>query len=127
MKPDYPAIGSRLKEARQLQGMTQQELADILGVSVSYVKNTERGLKPSIAYLFSFSDVYSVSIEWLLKGVSPTQKVEVIPDPDLKDMIEILTTLMESDDQDLRGWTKIQFQKAFREYWEIHDEKKLRA
>ena len=71
--------------------------------------------------------MYSVSIEWLLKGVSPTQKVEVIPDSDLKDMIEILTTLMESDDQDLRGWTKIQFQKAFREYWEMHDEKKLRA
>ncbi|EJP30162.1 hypothetical protein HMPREF1147_2091 [Selenomonas sp. FOBRC9] len=42
-------------------------------------------------------------------------------------MIEILTALMESTNTDLRGWTKIQFQNAFREYCEIHDEKKMQA
>lgn len=127
MKPDYSSIGLRLKEIRQKRGMTQKEVAEIIGVSVSYVKNTERGLKPSIEYLFSFSNEHSVSIDWLLKGVQPTQKIEVIPDPDLKDMIDILTTLMGSSNADLRGWTKIQFQNAFREYWEIHDEKKMQA
>ena len=126
MKPDYSSIGLRLKEIRQQQGITQKEVAEIIGVSVSYVKNTERGSKPSIEYLFSFSDEYSVSIDWLLKGVQVAQKIEVIPDPELKDMIEILTALMESTNTDLRGWTKIQFQNAFREYCEIHDEKKCR-
>lgn len=127
MKLDYSSVGLRLKEIRQQRGITQKEVAEIIGVSVSYVKNTERGSKPSIEYLFSFSDEYSVSIDWLLKGVHSTQKIEVIPDPDLKDMIDILTALMGSSNSDLRGWTKIQFQNAYREYCEIHDEKKMQA
>ena len=127
MKPDYSSVGLRLKEIRQQRGITQKEVAEIIGVSVSYVKNTERGSKPSIEYLFSFSDEYSVSIDWLLKGVHSTQKIEVIPDPDLKDMIDILTEIMSDPDPRRRAWATIQFEDAFRSYCTLHDEKKMQA
>ena len=127
MKPDYSSVGLRLKEIRQQRGITQKEVAEIIGVSVSYVKNTERGSKPSIEYLFSFSDEYSVSIDWLLKGVHSTQKIEVIPDPDLKGMIDILTEIMSDPDPRRRAWATIQFEDAFRSYCTLHDEKKMQA
>lgn len=79
MKPDYKAIGSRLKEARNLKNMTQQKLADSMDISVSYVKNTERGGKPSIEYLLVVADKCHVSLDWLLTGV------HVGPDKQLED------------------------------------------
>ena len=135
MNPDYAATGLRLKEARNKKQLTQKELADLAGVSVSYVKNTERGGKPSIEYLFSVSEICSVSVGWLLTGVqdvqmeteAQTQKVEAVFDPDLKRMIDVLKDLMESDNQNLRGWAIIQFENAFKEHCATLDQKKLHA
>ena len=135
MKPDYIEIGKRLKEARSFCGLRQQDVADAVHLSVSYVKNTERGIKPSIEYLFMVSYLCRVSIEWLLTGTgtgpgeqptpanapasqnSPqTQKIEAVFDPDLKRMIDILKTIMESDNPHLRSWAIIQFENAFKEH-----------
>lgn len=138
MKPDYTAIGTRLKEARNSKGITQQQLADIMGVSVSYVKNTERGGKPSIEYLLVVANECQVSTDWLLIGVqsipaeqgtsqATTQKIEAIFDPDLKDMMDVLKSLMENGDSDLRGWAKIQFKNAFKEHCAAVEEKKHHA
>ena len=135
MKPDYLAIGARLKEIRHQKELTQQALADSIGVSVSYVKNIERGSKPSIEYLFSFAAIYSVSLDWLLKGVLPTslaapktiQKIEALSDPDLKRMIDILTEIMNDPDARRRTWAIIQFEDAFKSYYASLDEKKARA
>ncbi len=123
MKPNYISIGARLKEARKFNKLTQQKLADMMGVSVSYVKNTERGGKPSIEYLLVVADKCHVSIDWLLTGVennlddqTQTLKKETVFYPDLKMMIDILTNIMQGDDPDLRTWAKVQFKKAFAEY-----------
>ena len=37
-------IGKRLKEAREKSGMTQADLAEIVGVSVTYISSIERGI-----------------------------------------------------------------------------------
>ncbi|MDR2005907.1 MAG: helix-turn-helix domain-containing protein [Acidaminococcales bacterium] len=73
MTPDYLAIGKRLQEARKKSGLTQQALADLMGVSVSYIKSTERGNKPSIQYLFAVAYSCHVSFDWLLIGVYKNQ------------------------------------------------------
>ncbi|SCM81393.1 Helix-turn-helix domain protein [uncultured Sporomusa sp.] len=127
MKPDYVVIGLRLKEARNQVKITQQELAAFAGVSVSYVKNTERGGKPSLEYLLSVAEKCNKTIDWLLNRVhsdnkSQTQEVEAIFDPDLKQMVDVLKKLMESDNQHLRGWTIIQFQNAFKEHYTATDD-----
>jgi transcriptional regulator with XRE-family HTH domain len=138
MKPDYVAIGARLKEARTLSKITQQELANFMDVSVSYVKNTERGGKPSLEYLLVVSEKCQVSVDWLLTGVqkennrdientASTQKIEAVFDPDLKRMIDILKELMENENKNLRGWTIIQFEEAFKQHCATYDEKKDQA
>ena len=111
------------KRSRQL------ELAKAIGVSTQTVSSWKtRGSDPSAKLISSIADFLGVSTDYLLTGKeSQTKKIEVIPDPDLKDMIDILTALMGSSNSDLRSWTKIQFQNAFREYCEIHDEKKMQA
>ena len=117
----FELLGS--KRSRQL------ELAKAIGVSTQTVSSWKtRGSDPSAKLISSIADFLGVSTDYLLTGKeSQTKKIEVIPDPDLKDMIDILTALMGSSNSDLRGWTKIQFQNAFREYCEIHDEKKMQA
>ena len=37
MNIDYSAIGRRIKDRRKAQGMTQERLAEAMGVSVGYV------------------------------------------------------------------------------------------
>lgn len=40
----YEKIGKRVKEAREKIGMTQADLAENVGVSVTYISSIERGL-----------------------------------------------------------------------------------
>ncbi|MBU2701310.1 transcriptional regulator with XRE-family HTH domain [Sporomusaceae bacterium BoRhaA] len=126
-EPNYKEIGIRLREVRAK--LSQTAFGEPLGYKYGYVRDCEHGKKPSLEYLFKVSNFYNVSLEWLLKGIvlidDKAQKVEAISDPDLKNMIAILRDLMESDDPDLRGWTKVQFKTAFKEYYAAHDEKKL--
>lgn len=85
---------------------------------------------PGAWALVQLSELYGVSIDWILKGEVVksneyllAQKIEAISDPELEDMIAILKNLMASTDSDLRGWTKVQFKTAFKEYYGAHDEK----
>ena len=86
---------------------------------------------PGALALRNITKKIGCSVDWILTGVEPepqTQKVEAIFDPDLKDMIDVLKTLMESGDADLRGWAKIQFKNAFKDYLAmLEEEKKLHA
>ena len=135
MKPDYIAIGARLQEARKISKITQQELADYMGVSVSYIKNTERGGKPSIKYLLAVSEKCNVLIDWLLTGVYKNnegnlkarpikQMGEVITDPDLNEMIDIVKHIMDTDDNEQRIWAKIQLKRTFAEFYTNTQENK---
>ena len=131
IKPeDYPII-ERIKALRESSGLSQAKFASLIGVSSGNVGQWERySTLPGAIALRSIAQKLGCSVDWILTGdeLKPRiKKIEIIPDPDLNDMIEILTVLMESGDADLRGWTKVQFQKAFREHWEIHLEKKLQA
>lgn len=126
-EPDYKEVGKRLRKLRD--SLSRNVFADSLGgYSYAYIRDCENGKKPSIEYLLKVSNVYSVSLDWLIKGSTPidieAQKNEAVSDPDLRDMIAILRNLMESDDPDLRGWTKVQFKTAFKEYCATQDEKK---
>lgn len=59
--------GERIKELRTARGMTQQQLADRLGVSKQAVSNWEKGghqiARTSIE---SLSDIFNVEIDYLL-------------------------------------------------------------
>lgn len=131
---DLETLGQRLFYLRQQSNKTLQEVSDKTIVSRSNLGKYEKDtVQPSADAIISLCNFYKVSTDWLLKGNSSCsnmneQKNEVIFDPDLKMMIDILTDLMHNDNPDLRGWTKIQFQNAFKEHCATYeDEKKLHA
>ncbi len=57
----------RLKELRQINGLTQSQLADKLGCNQTAIGKYERGdLQPSIETLFKLADIFGCSIDYLL-------------------------------------------------------------
>ena len=71
-------ISERLREIRQNAGMTQEEVAEKIMVSRVTVSHWENGKSlPDIVSLISLSDLYSISLDELLKGDSKrTEKVK---------------------------------------------------
>ena len=62
-------ISEKLKEARQNSGMTQEDVANKIMVSRVTVSHWENGKSlPDIVSLISLSDLYSISLDELVKG-----------------------------------------------------------
>lgn len=61
-------IGSRLKNARNEKGITQEHAAELLGVSRQTISNWENNKSyPDIISVIKMSDFYSVNLDHLLK------------------------------------------------------------
>ena len=132
-------ISERLKEIRKKSGLSQAKFAKELGVSQGNVATWEIGTSlPGALALRAINQKFNCQIDWIITGNASTiinmdilpeinKKAEVI-DPDLKEMYDILQMLMLAGDADLRGWTKIQFKNAFKDYLAmLEEEKKLHA
>jgi transcriptional regulator with XRE-family HTH domain len=64
-------FGEYLRKYRKRNELTQQQLADILDITMSHYGNVERGVKnPSIDLLIRISDKLNVSLDVLLKAES---------------------------------------------------------
>ncbi|BBD42775.1 helix-turn-helix transcriptional regulator [Streptococcus anginosus] len=62
-------IGKKLKKARQMSGLTQENVAEKLNVSRQTISNWEtEKFYPDILYVLQLSDLYQVSLDELLKG-----------------------------------------------------------
>ena len=61
-------VGSKLKNARNEKGITQEQAAEFLGVSRQTISNWENNKSyPDIISVIKMSDIYSVSLDHLLK------------------------------------------------------------
>lgn len=61
-------IGSKLKNARNEKGITQEQAAELLDVSRQTISNWENNKSyPDIISVIKMSDIYSVSLDHLLK------------------------------------------------------------
>lgn len=80
----YNGIDKRIKELRAKNGMTQTDLAKLLGVSKSVVSSYENAVHlPPYDILLKLSDIFGVSCDYLLnndcvrtvsvKGLTETQ------------------------------------------------------
>lgn len=62
-----PFISDRIKEYRKLKGMTQAELANKTGISLSNISKYESGNRtPKTEYLFKIANALNVSIDALV-------------------------------------------------------------
>jgi transcriptional regulator with XRE-family HTH domain len=61
-------IGARIKRVREARGLTQAQLAAMLGVERGAVGNWELKARPSLENLYNISKKTSVSMEWFMGG-----------------------------------------------------------
>lgn len=71
MAIDYSIIGSRLKSARIANGLTQQELAEKINVSIAFISRVERGSSHiNLKRLSEICSILNISEGSILNGVS---------------------------------------------------------
>jgi transcriptional regulator with XRE-family HTH domain len=67
-----PAVGQRLRAIRLAQGMSQEKLAELLGITQSNVSGLERGVRSlTIHQVAKLASALGVSTDELLLGRSP--------------------------------------------------------
>ena len=66
---DFQAIGLKIKERRQNQGVTQEYVANLLDVNPSHVSNIECGhARPSLTSLVKIANILECSVDYFISG-----------------------------------------------------------
>lgn len=66
----YKSIGKNIRKRRDELGITQEKLAEIVNLSVSYMGAIERGEKlPKLKVFISIANALEISADTLLSGV----------------------------------------------------------
>ena len=90
-------IGKRISERRKWMGLTQEQLAEQMDVSIQMISNLERGIKAiRIDNLIRLSQILHISTDYILTG-QPTdrdlhalaEQIARLPE-DKRKMIEVL-------------------------------------
>ncbi len=88
-------MGIRLAKLRRSSGMTQENLAEILGVTTKHVSHVERGKAAlSLRHLVKLSNMYNCSLDYLIMGKPHDQAIAKLP----KSIFEIIYS---GDEQDI--------------------------
>lgn len=75
MNVDYKLIGKRIQMQRKALGITQEQLAESLSVTVGYVSQIERGVtKINLEILSEISRHLHCDIAFFVTGVSKSQE-----------------------------------------------------
>lgn len=73
-------VGRRLRDRRIMLGLTQQEVADIIGVSFQQAHKYEKGISQIMAgRLSEIADVLDVTVDFFFEGFGQSQDLEVPP------------------------------------------------
>jgi len=75
---DFRAIGQAVKTARTKQGMTREQLAERLDVSVRYLANIENsGQIPSMRYFYTLVTMFNISVdEFFYPNAEPVKSTQ---------------------------------------------------
>lgn len=112
MELNYKAIGKRIKIARIKADLTQERLAEIVGVSPSHMSNIETGTtRVSLTAIVTIANALSVTVDDLLcdsiiKARAPLEKdiAEILEDCDeyeirmIADMAQALKDTLRKDE-----------------------------
>ena len=98
---DYAALGKRIKAQRKLLSMTQEQLAELAGISCSFMGHIERGTrKLSVDTLVKIADSLRLSCDMLLQDSLDTdiqREARGLTDRKKRILSEIATVLREND------------------------------
>lgn len=103
---DLVKIGQRIQTRRKQRGYTQEQLADLMNVSIQMVSNLERGNKAvRIDNLIRLSEILEISTDYILTGKENaddigalTVQIERLSERDRR-IIKALTDFCSSEDK----------------------------
>lgn len=76
---DLTAIGKRIQNRRKQQGYTQEQLAEMMNVSIQMVSNLERGNKAiRIDNLMKLSQILNISTDYILTGKETADDMQAL-------------------------------------------------
>lgn len=100
----FAAIGTRIAEIRRQHKITQEALADMLGVSpkhISHVENATSSL--SLKNLIQFCAIFHCSLDYIIFGKQYDEALSRLPD----EIVKILNTGNEDDIDRLNRYLQI--------------------
>ncbi len=69
-------VGDRIKELRAIKGLTVNKLANLAGISQSYLRDIELGNKqPTVEYLSYICEALDISLETFFKETTSENKL----------------------------------------------------
>lgn len=95
---DYVGLGRRLRAERKRHRMTQEDLAEKVGISLSFLGHIERGSrKASIETLVNIANALEISLDYLLEdSLHATSNSPVQVQSNQKDLLMEINRLIES-------------------------------
>lgn len=88
------SIGKRLAEIRRSHKVTQESLANTLGVSPKHISHTECGTSSlSLKNLIEFCNLFDCSLDYIVFGQSRNNALDRLP----KDTVKLLCTGSEEE------------------------------
>ncbi|MBP3590906.1 MAG: helix-turn-helix transcriptional regulator [Clostridia bacterium] len=73
---DKLTMGDRVQDTRKNRGLTQEQLAEKVDITVEYMSQIERGLKtPSMQVFIKLVEVLDVSADYLLRDTVSTRNL----------------------------------------------------
>lgn len=98
MQERLKEIGERILERRKMKGYTQEQLAEMMDVSIQMISNLERGNKAiKIENLIKLSGILEVSADYILTGKHAdtdkemlTEKIFSLTDRDYRMIVHLV-------------------------------------
>jgi transcriptional regulator with XRE-family HTH domain len=79
-QPEGELFGRRLREVRQKRGLTQQAVADLAGMSLTYISNMEHGFKvPSLTTIIRLAVALDCKVVDLVGAFDKTNLRALLP------------------------------------------------
>ena len=92
-------VGKRIRQARELAGLTQEKLAETIGVSRTAIVRWESGeTDPTLEHLIAMTAILNVSADFLL-GTDDTNQVTIILTEMASTLNRLLTEIQEKGEK----------------------------
>lgn len=98
---------TNLKVLRNLKGISQQQLADVIGVSQQSVNKYENhNIEPDINTLIAIANFFETSVDYLIGNTDISEKIQAVTRYDLNDdeasLINSYRILSKSEKESIR-------------------------
>ncbi len=102
---DYTGLGKRIRKERKAQHLTQEALAEKVGISLSFLGHIERGSrKASIETLVGIANTLGVSLDGLLSdSLTGNDEAQANDTASQRDLLREINRLIETN---LEKWER---------------------